>query len=299
MDAIIPNKNHFRKLSKNDIELQIERVSAMGVSLAAYIKRETCMDELDNRYGTLGWGVSYTPLPTANGLVMACQIEVYDENVPHSTSKMNYGGSNEIKVLATDAFKRACKDWGIGRELNRLGESIIEAYVKVGESQGDYNLNNGVYEFVGKGQGDYIARINIQHNKDTNEFECFDIFTVQEVFYHTEEGKESRIGYLKIFDITTNQVVFVLDELSDLEKNQVRYDEKQRIIDEDKKLTEKISNMGFEGMDLYPDCGPEKIRNKKIIDLSKAEAKAVANNTQDVKIKAAVNRLQTLKGWAN
>ncbi len=293
------NNSNFRELGKNDIELQVERISANGISLVPYIKRETCMDELDARYGTLGWGVNYTPLPTADGLVMACSIEVYDNNSSHATTKMNYGGTNEIKRLATDAFKRACKDWGIGRELNRIGESIINAYVNVGASCGSYELEkNGSYKLVGKGQGDYEAIINISFNDKINEFECLDSFVVSELYYHTDTNKEGQIGYLKIYDVTTQQTVYVLDELTELEKEQVNVIIKQRKAETKEILNTQISEVGIDGMELHPDCGPDKIRNKTIIELTKAEANAVYKNTQDAAIKEAVSKLQKLKGWA-
>lgn len=287
------------ELQKNDIELQIERISAKGISLVPYIKRETCMDILDDLYGTLGWGVNYTPLQTADGLAMACSIEVYDSSNTHSTVKMNYGGSDSIKRLATDAFKRACKDWGIGRELNRLGESIIEAYINVGASRGSYELKGTSYESVGKGQGDYEKVININYNSQTQEFDCTDVFVISELYYHTDEKLKGRIGYIRVLDINTQQTVFILDELSELEKKQVNKSEKAKREAEETKVTNMIQEAGgFKGMDLNPDCGNERIKNKKIIDLTKPEAKAVFEKTQSIEVKEAIVSLQKLRGWS-
>jgi hypothetical protein len=74
------------------------------------------MDELDKRYGPMGWKDEYTEV--AGNLY--CTISVWDQDKKQWISKSDVGVESYIekeKGQASDAFKRAGTKWNIGRFL--------------------------------------------------------------------------------------------------------------------------------------------------------------------------------------
>lgn len=104
----------FRTLKANEIECRIGTISAKGCSLLLYKDARCDMNVLDETVGAMNWKRSHTR-DNAN-----CIVSIYDEEKKEWVSKEDTGkesvGEAE-KGLASDSFKRACVNWGIGREL--------------------------------------------------------------------------------------------------------------------------------------------------------------------------------------
>lgn len=104
----------FRLLNANEIEARVATVSEKGCSLLLYKDARCDMNILDETVGAMNWTRSHTR-DNAN-----CIVSIWDENKKQWISKEDTGTESfteKEKGLASDSFKRACFNWGIGREL--------------------------------------------------------------------------------------------------------------------------------------------------------------------------------------
>ena len=104
----------FRKLYADEIECRIGTISEKGLSLLLYKDARVDMSLLDETVGPMNWKREHTR-ENRN-----CIVSIYDENKKEWVSKEDTGTESNTeaeKGLASDSFKRACFNWGIGREL--------------------------------------------------------------------------------------------------------------------------------------------------------------------------------------
>lgn len=104
----------FRNLKENEIDVRVSQISNNWCSLLLYKDARVDMDILDETVGSLNWKREHLR-DNAN-----CIVSIYDENKKEWVSKEDTGKesfSEAEKGLASDSFKRACVNWGIGREL--------------------------------------------------------------------------------------------------------------------------------------------------------------------------------------
>lgn len=110
----------IRLLTKDDIEVRVaqtaEREGTVKVSLLLYKNARVDMKIMDELYGPFGWKRSHKLL----GDRLYCIVEVWDETKKEWVAKEDVGVESNTeaeKGQASDSFKRACVNWGIGREL--------------------------------------------------------------------------------------------------------------------------------------------------------------------------------------
>lgn len=110
----------FRVLRADEIECRIGTVKTAeagkkgGVSLLLYKDARCDMNVLDETVGELNWKKSYSR-ENRN-----CTVSIWDADKEQWISKEDTGTESNTeaeKGLASDSFKRACVNWGIGREL--------------------------------------------------------------------------------------------------------------------------------------------------------------------------------------
>lgn len=104
----------FRKLKETEIDVRVATVTAKGVSLLLYKDARCDMNILDETVGPMNWKREHTR-DNAN-----CIVSLWDEEKKQWISKEDTGTESfteKEKGLASDSFKRACFNWGIGREL--------------------------------------------------------------------------------------------------------------------------------------------------------------------------------------
>lgn len=104
----------FRKLKADEIECRIGQIKATGLTLLLYKDARCDMNVLDETVGPLNWKREHTR-DNRN-----CIVSIYDEEKKEWVSKEDTGTESNTeadKGLASDSFKRACVNWGIGREL--------------------------------------------------------------------------------------------------------------------------------------------------------------------------------------
>lgn len=106
--------NMFRDLRADEIECRVAQAKANGVSLLLYKDARCDQHILDETVGEMNWQRHHSR-ENAN-----CVVSIWDEKKQQWISKEDTGtesNTEKEKGLASDSFKRACFNWGIGREL--------------------------------------------------------------------------------------------------------------------------------------------------------------------------------------
>ena len=104
----------IRLLRADEIDCRPQTVKAGGCSLLLYKDARCDMTILDEIYGSLNWKREHTR-DNHN-----CIVSVWNSDIQQWISKEDTGiesNSEAAKGLASDSFKRACVNFGIGREL--------------------------------------------------------------------------------------------------------------------------------------------------------------------------------------
>jgi hypothetical protein len=104
----------FRDLRADEIECRVAQAKETGVSLLLYKDARCDQIILDETVGAMNWQRHHSR-DNAN-----CTVSIWDEKKGQWISKEDTGtesNTEKEKGLASDSFKRACFNWGIGREL--------------------------------------------------------------------------------------------------------------------------------------------------------------------------------------
>lgn len=109
-------EKQIRLLRADEIECRTASVSEKGVSILLYKDARVDQKILDETFGMFGWKRSHQCIDGN----LYCTVEVFDKENGCWVAKQDVGtvGNYEKeKSQASDSFKRACFNWGIGREL--------------------------------------------------------------------------------------------------------------------------------------------------------------------------------------
>lgn len=104
----------FRALRADEVEARVSIVKQTGIVLLLYKDARCDMNILDETVGSFNWQRSHSR-ENAN-----CTVSIWDSEKQQWISKEDTGTESfteKEKGLASDSFKRACFNWGIGREL--------------------------------------------------------------------------------------------------------------------------------------------------------------------------------------
>ena len=106
--------NMFRTLRADEIDCRIAQVKENGLSLLLYKDARCDQNILDEVVGPFKWKREHTR-DNRN-----CIVSIWSDDLQQWVSKEDTGtesNTEKEKGLASDSFKRACFNWGIGREL--------------------------------------------------------------------------------------------------------------------------------------------------------------------------------------
>lgn len=104
----------FRLLKAEEIEVRVATVTEKGLSLLLYKDARVDQNLLDETVGRMNWQRHHSR-DNAN-----CTVSIWDAEKSQWIEKEDTGTESNTeaeKGLASDSFKRACFNWGIGREL--------------------------------------------------------------------------------------------------------------------------------------------------------------------------------------
>lgn len=169
----------FRKLYPSEIECRVNTINSKGLTLLLYKDARCDMNILDEMVGPLNWQRSHSR-DNAN-----CTVSIWDKEKMQWISKEDTGKESFTeaeKGLASDSFKRACFNWGIGRELYTAPDIWISA---------------DKFELKPNGKDKY----------GKEKYTTYDKFIVAGIKYD-ESGK---ISVLSIYNVRTKQRVFVYE----------------------------------------------------------------------------------------
>ena len=106
----------FPYLTASDVEVRVGQATEKGCSLLLYKDSRTDMAVLDETIGAENWQCHYSII----GGKLFCNVALWSDERQCWVSKEDVGVPSNMeaeKGEASDAFKRACFKWGIGREL--------------------------------------------------------------------------------------------------------------------------------------------------------------------------------------
>lgn len=141
----------IRLLKPDDVEVRIQSVNKGGARLLLYKNARVDMNILDETFGPMNWQRHHSR-DNQN-----CTVSVWDEEKREWVSKEDTGTESfteKEKGLASDSFKRACFNWGVGRELYTAPDIFV--------------FRNDLKTHKEKGQG----------------FICYDRFVVTDIKYN-------------------------------------------------------------------------------------------------------------------
>lgn len=168
----------FRNLRADEIEVRVQSAKANGVVLLLYKDARVDQTMLDETVGPMNWQRHHNR-DNAN-----CIVSIWDAEKSQWIEKEDTGvesNTEKEKGLASDSFKRACFNWGIGREL------YTSPFIWVSDTKADIKC-------TGKDK----------FGKDT--FKCYDKFSVEKIAY-SEDGR--RIIGLAIWNNSRDIRAFV------------------------------------------------------------------------------------------
>lgn len=105
---------NIRLLKANEIECRVGTINEKGLTLLIYKDARVDMNILDE--SGVKWKREHQLI---NGKLF-CTVSVWDDEIKEWVSRQDVGvesNTEATKGEASDSFKRACFNWGIGREL--------------------------------------------------------------------------------------------------------------------------------------------------------------------------------------
>ena len=109
-------QNLIRLLKADEIECRVSVIKENGLSLLLYKDARVDQKILDETFGIFGWKRSHQSIEGN----LYCTVEIFDKEKGEWVAKQDVGTTGyaeKEKSQASDSFKRACFNWGIGREL--------------------------------------------------------------------------------------------------------------------------------------------------------------------------------------
>ncbi len=110
-------KGLSRPLDIEDVDFRVQSINNGGyATILAYKDARVDMNRLDEVAGPSKWKKDYSVINNQ----LFCGVSIYDAEMSQWVTKWDVGTESmteKEKGLASDAFKRACFNWGIGREL--------------------------------------------------------------------------------------------------------------------------------------------------------------------------------------
>lgn len=105
-----------RLLRGDEIECRVSTISEKGLSLLLFKDARVDQKILDETFTPFGWQRTHQSIDGN----LYCTVQIWNEEKKQWIAKQDVGTrsySEKEKGQASDSFKRACFNWGIGREL--------------------------------------------------------------------------------------------------------------------------------------------------------------------------------------
>ena len=126
----------IRLLRADEIECRVASISEKGLSLLLFKDARVDQKILDETFTPFGWRRTHQSIDGK----LYCTVEIWDGGKKQWIAKQDVGTesySEKEKGQASDSFKRACFNWGVGRELYTAPFIWIPAELAKIEKKGD------------------------------------------------------------------------------------------------------------------------------------------------------------------
>lgn len=135
----------IRKLKPEEIECRVGIISkdGKGFSLLLYKNARVDMEILDETFGVYGWKRSHYQVKDT----LFCEVSIFNKDIGEWVSKSDAGSESNTeqqKGESSDSFKRACVNFGIGRELYTAPFIYIKNNDYLSEYNGKLKLKSNV-----------------------------------------------------------------------------------------------------------------------------------------------------------
>lgn len=165
----------FRDLKNDEIDVKIAMIKQNGLSLLLYKDARVDQNILDETVGQMNWQKHYSR-ENAN-----CIVSIWDKEKSQWIEKEDTGTESyteKEKGLASDSFKRACFNWGIGRELYTAPFIWIKAEdCNIKQTNGKYSCSD---KFV-------VEKIKIEDKQITG-LAIVNLTNKKRVFIYKKQG---------------------------------------------------------------------------------------------------------------
>lgn len=152
----------FRKLTADEIECRVGQQSKTTESISLLLYKDARVDQkvLDEHFGIFGWQKRYERDNKGN-LFCIVSIKSPDGEWVEKSDVGTESNMESTKGEASDAFKRACFNWGIGRELYTAPQIWVKPtdYKKGGKSTYD----KFVVTEIGYDKSGNISRLKVEN----------------------------------------------------------------------------------------------------------------------------------------
>ena len=226
----------FSLLRADEIDVRISIVKDWGIGLLLYKDARCDQNILDETVGPMNWQRHHTR-ENAN-----CIVSIWDSEKNQWIEKEDTGTESyteKEKGLASDSFKRACFNWGIGRELYTAPSMLVfkKNLKKLTEVNGKWSCTDRFSVKDIEYDGRKIAKVDVL-NETTGEVLTFGEPVAETK--KTEKVRKQKIGkdkgealmsllekagqdskaFLKVFkvekpeDLTEEQHLYIVQELA-------------------------------------------------------------------------------------
>ena len=144
--------NAFRTLLPEEIDVRVQAITktARGIRATFLLYKDARVDMniLDEKFGIFGWQRSHEYKNGKN----YCKVSVFNDTTNEWVSKEDVGvesNTEETKGESSDAFKRACVNLGIGRELYTAPSISVMLDSKEVYERGKDRNGNPIYSLNG------------------------------------------------------------------------------------------------------------------------------------------------------
>lgn len=179
VDRLDCGKAFVRLLRADEIECRVSTINERGLSLLLFKDARVDQKILDETFTPFGWKRTHQIIDGN----LYCTVEIWDSKKRQWIAKQDVGTtsySEKEKGQASDSFKRACFNWGVGRELYTA-------------------------PFI------WIAAGNTAIKKKDNKFTTSDRFSVQSISYNDQREIDALVIVnekgLKVFEMKPKQKV--------------------------------------------------------------------------------------------
>lgn len=171
-------------LSIDEIDFRVQSINnGKYATILAYKDARVDMNRLDAAVGIMNWQKKYD---IVNGNLF-CSVGIYDDSKKEWIWKQDVGTESQTekeKGEASDSFKRACFNWGIGRELYNY--PLIQVHLKDSEVQKDNSQKyKPTFDFKLKL---WKWEVEISETGIVKKLSCKDEEEVERYFYSQENG---------------------------------------------------------------------------------------------------------------